>query len=72
MNITRASLFPGLDGFAQSFRHFVVEEADEAIQERRQRRSLQAALDGLKRAAVSGEGDAGEGGEVDHSGEKRS
>jgi hypothetical protein len=25
MNITRASLFPGLDGFAQSFRQFLVE-----------------------------------------------
>ena len=29
MNITRASLFPGLEGFAQSFRQLLVEEAPE-------------------------------------------
>ena len=27
MNITRASLFPGLDGFAQSFRQLLVKES---------------------------------------------
>jgi hypothetical protein len=34
MNITRASLFPGLDGFAQSFRNALVKESPEEIAQR--------------------------------------
>jgi FRG domain-containing protein len=40
MNITREQLFPGLDGFAQSFQQFLFGETDE----QRQRRIAQATL----------------------------
>ena len=45
MNITRASLFPGLDGFAQSFRQRLLEEPEE-------RRKARLALRGLERALI--------------------
>lgn len=40
MNITRASLFPGLDGFAQSFRQMLIEEPVESRIARLQMRGL--------------------------------
>jgi len=40
MNITRASLFPGLDGFAQSFRNALVNETETERQNRNSRRAL--------------------------------
>lgn len=43
MNITRASLFPGVEGFAQSFRQLLVEEAPE-------QRTLREALQRLRSA----------------------
>jgi hypothetical protein len=42
MNITRASLFPGLDGFAQSFRQLLVRET-------RQARVIREAIEGTGR-----------------------
>ena len=39
MNITRATLFPGLDGYAQSFRHYLVKEP---LQEKEKRMALLA------------------------------
>jgi hypothetical protein len=44
MNITRASLFPGLDGFAQSLRYLALRESDED-------RKMRAVLRGLEEAA---------------------
>jgi hypothetical protein len=43
MNITRASLFPGLDGFASSFRYLAVREPAAS-------RALRDAISGLERA----------------------
>lgn len=40
MNITREQLFPGMDGFAQSFRQFLVRETDEQKNEREARETL--------------------------------
>jgi hypothetical protein len=51
MNITRAQLFPGLDGFAQSFRQLLIEEPVEAKLERLRRKAVMDALKGLDRAA---------------------
>ena len=48
MNITRAQLFPGLDGFAQSFRQLLL---GESFDERMQRIQRQAMLDDLERHA---------------------
>jgi len=45
MNIQRASLFPGLEGFAQSFRTLLLEEPEHV----RSMRDAKAALDSLKR-----------------------
>lgn len=46
MNITRATLFPGLDGFAQSFRQILMEESPESrvarFDERRRREEMEA------------------------------
>jgi hypothetical protein len=42
MNITRASLFPGLDGFAQSFRNYFACETPEQRQQRLAREPLEA------------------------------
>jgi FRG domain len=49
MNITRASLFPGLDGFAQSFRQALIEESPQTKHARAVHRAI---LDGLKSEAV--------------------
>lgn len=46
LNITRASLFPGLDGFAQSFRQLLIEEDEEAKLNRLKREALLNALRG--------------------------
>jgi hypothetical protein len=49
MNITRASLFPGLDGFAQSFRNFFARESAEQRRHRVMLESLEAIVtDNLK------------------------
>jgi len=49
MNITRASLFPGLEGYAQSFRQLLVKETPE-------QKRLRLALHGLSRVAKEGLG----------------
>lgn len=40
MNITRASLFPGLDGFAQSLKYALIEEEPEEAYKRHRRKEL--------------------------------
>lgn len=40
MNITRASLFSGLDGFAQSLKYALIEEEPEQAYERRRRKDF--------------------------------
>jgi hypothetical protein len=40
MNITRASLLPGLDGFAQSLKYALIEEEPEQAYERRRRKDF--------------------------------
>ena len=40
MNITRASLFPGLDGFAQSLKYALIEEEPEETYKRQRRKEL--------------------------------
>lgn len=47
VNITRASLFPGLEGYTQSFRQMLIREPDES-------RKRRYAIGGLKRARRSG------------------
>jgi hypothetical protein len=46
MNISRASLFPGLDGFAQSLKYELIDEEPE----QRYRRDLQKAILGTPRS----------------------
>jgi hypothetical protein len=55
MNMTRAQLFPGLDGFAQSFRQLLLAEPHT---ERLTRICRQAILDGLKGALQPTQGEA--------------
>ena len=45
MNITREQLFPGMDGFAQSFRQILFRETEEQKREREIRATLRAMLD---------------------------
>jgi hypothetical protein len=45
MNITRASLYPGLDGFAQSLKY-------ELVRENHTQRSIRQAMLGLEAAAA--------------------
>jgi hypothetical protein len=47
MNITRASLFPGLDGFAQSFRQTLIEESLEDKQSRVLKKRFFEVLSGM-------------------------
>jgi hypothetical protein len=47
MNITRAQLFPGLDGFARSFRQLLIEEPNERRLERLRRRAVLKGIAGL-------------------------
>lgn len=47
MNVTRASLFPGLEGFAQSFRQSIVREP---LEDKMKRIRTRLALDGLREA----------------------
>ena len=45
MNITRATLFPGLEGLAQSFRQLLIHEPAE---EKTARQELRYVIDGLR------------------------
>jgi hypothetical protein len=55
MNITRTSLFPGLEGFARSFRQLPVKET----QEERVRRAILRGLEGALDKPDAGERPAG-------------
>ena len=44
MNITREQLFPGMDGFAQSFQQFLFGETDEQRNDRAQTAALEVAV----------------------------
>lgn len=71
MNITRTTLFPGLDGYAQSFRQFLVKEPSEARSVRLAlnflaRSGSLADLGRLRRPWDSSEGQKEEGDDDDH------
>ena len=51
MNITRASLFPGLDGFAQSLRYLALRESDEDRKTRGVMQGLEEAVKKPKQGA---------------------